>query len=78
MLSIVFFGSMNGFAQNRFETRTNESAGDAEEQGPTGENPGEIYLISAISMVYDTLGIKYRGQQTIGLRFTDVECIHPV
>jgi hypothetical protein len=64
---------MNGFAQNRFETRISESAGDAEEQGPTGVDPGEIYLISAINMVYDTLGSKYRGQQTVGLRFTGID-----
>jgi hypothetical protein len=73
VLSIVLFGGINGFAQNRFEARINESAGDAEEQGTTGVNPGENYLISAINMVYDTLGVKYRGQQTIGLRFTDVD-----
>ncbi len=73
VLSIVLFGGIDGFAQNRFEARINESADDAEEQGPTGVDPGEIYLISAINMVYDTLGIKYRGQQTIGLRFADVD-----
>ena len=73
VLSILLYGSMNGFAQNRFETRISESAGDAEEQGPTGEEPGEIYLISAVNMVYDTLGSKYRGQQIVGLRFTDID-----
>jgi hypothetical protein len=73
MLSVLLSGSINGLAQNRFETRINESAGDAEEQGPTGVDPGEIYLISAINMVYDTLGAKYRGQQTVGLRFKDVD-----
>jgi hypothetical protein len=73
MLTILLFGCINGWAQNRFETRISESAGDAEEQGPTGDNPGEIYLISAINMVYDTTGVKYRGQQTVGLRFTDID-----
>jgi hypothetical protein len=73
MLSILLTGGINGFAQNRFETRISESAGDAEEQGPTGEEPGQIYLISALNMVYDTLGVKYRGQQTVGLRFMDID-----
>ncbi len=73
MITVIFTVSLNGLAQNRFETQIIESAGDAEEQGPTGENPGEIYLISGINMVYDTLGAKYRGQQTVGLRFTDVD-----
>lgn len=72
MLSIFLLGSINGYAQNRFESRISESAGDAEEQGPTGEEPGAIYFISALNMVWDTLGSKYRGQQTVGLRFTDV------
>ena len=73
VLSLILFVSMNGFAQNQFETRINESAGDAEENGPTSTTPGEIYFISAINLVYDTLGPKKRGQQTVGLRFTDVE-----
>ena len=73
VLSLILFVSMNGFAQNQFETRINESAGDAEENGPTSTTPGEIYFISAINLVYDTLGPKHRGQQTVGLRFTDVE-----
>lgn len=73
MIAVIFAVSMNGLGQNRFETRINESAGDVEEQGPTGDDPGEIYLISALNMVYDTLGVKYRGQQTVALRFTDVD-----
>ncbi len=73
MLSIFFMGSMHGFTQNNFETRIDASEGDAEENGPTSTTPGAIYYISAINMVYDTLGAKHRGQQTVGLRFTDVD-----
>ncbi len=73
MLSIILTGSMHGFTQNHFETRIDASEGDAEENGPTSTTPGAIYYISAINMVYDTLGAKHRGQQTVGLRFTDVD-----
>ncbi len=73
MLSIILMRSMHGFTQNHFETRIDASEGDAEENGPTSLTPGAIYYISAINMVYDTLGAKHRGQQTVGLRFTDVD-----
>ena len=72
MLSIFLFGSMNSNAQNRFETRINESAGDVEEHGPTSLTPGTIYFISAVNLVTDTMGAKHRGVQTVGLRFTDI------
>ncbi len=73
MLSIIFMGSMHGYSQNNFETRIDASENDAEENGPTSTTPGAIYYISAISMVYDTLGPKHRGQQTVGLRFTNIQ-----
>ena len=73
MISIILMGSMHGFSQNQFETRIDASEGDAEENGPTSITPGDIYFISAINLVYDTLGVKHRGQQTVGLRFTDVD-----
>lgn len=73
MLSVILMGCMHGFPQNYFETRIAASEDDAEENGPTSTTPGAIYYISAINMVYDTLGPKYRGQQTVGLRFTDIE-----
>ena len=73
MLSIFILGSMHGFSQNQFETRIDASEGDAEENGPTSTTPGAIYFISAINMVYDTLGPKLRGQQTVGLRFTNID-----
>jgi hypothetical protein len=73
VLTLILFVSINGLAQNRFETRINGSAGDAEEEGPTSTTPGNIYFISALNMVYDTLGPKVRGQQVVGLRFTDVD-----
>ena len=72
VLSILLFGSINGFTQNRYEARIIESEGDAEEHGPTSLTPGAIYYISALEMVYDTLEAIHRGQQTVGLRFTNI------
>ena len=72
MLSIFFMGNIYGFTQNNFETRIDASEGDAEEHGPTSLTPGTIYYISALNLVYDTLGAKHRGQQTVGLRFTNI------
>ncbi len=74
MLSILLLWGMHGFAQNQFETRISGSADDAEEHGPTSLTPGAIFLDGAVlNMVYDTLDAgNHKGQQTIGLRFTNV------
>jgi hypothetical protein len=44
-----------------------------EENGPTSTNPDAIYMISAINLVYDTLGAKQHGQKNLGMWIADVD-----
>ncbi len=72
LLSLILL-TISVYSQQVFEVSIASSNDDVEEHGETSLTPGAMYFNSSdLEMVSDTLGGTKRGDQTTGLRFTDI------